>query len=120
MAEMARFGDSILHPEYLLVAVADAAPLQRRGITSDALRSQVRQFLGPAPNAPRGLGGVNDTTSRILRDAKQRATSRNVERATQEDVLFALLDETEGPQLAPAVLNAMGVDVQNIRVELAA
>ena len=120
VAEMTRLGDSILHPEYLLLAVTDAAPLRRRGVTRDELRSQLMQLYGPVPTVLPGLGGANDTSSRILAHAKQRAAGRSVERATRDDVLFALLDETEGPQLAPAVLNAMGLDVQSIRAELAA
>jgi hypothetical protein len=64
---------------------------------------------------PVGRGGVNDTTSRILATATDRAQRRHTGPADADDVLFALLDEANGPQAAPLLLREAGVDVDDLR-----
>ena len=116
-SEAQRRGDIIVHPESLLVAVADQPALRSRGVTADALRRQIDQLLGP-PQPVGGLGGTNDTTSRVLSEAFERSTRRDGSPATEADVLVALLDESTGPQLAVWVLKGLGVDVDAVRREL--
>ena len=117
-AEARRRGEGIIHPEHLLIAVVDSAPLRKRGVSVRRLQSAVDELRGPSPGPP-AISGVNDTTSRILAAATSRAIAlRNGAPASPEDVLFALLDEAEGPSFAVAVLQTIDIDVAGIRVEL--
>jgi hypothetical protein len=122
LAEAERRGARWIGPEHLLVAAAAALPL--RAPSGDALRAAVDALLGPTPVLPGAGDGpplaimTTNAAGRALQRAHAAAVTRGRATAGPADVLAALTDGSEDPQVAREVLRTIGVDPERMRAAL--
>jgi ATP-dependent Clp protease ATP-binding subunit ClpA len=122
LAEVRRRDEAYLSSEHLLIAVAQARPLQLRGIDTDWLRSAVERVLGPSvplqPGGVRGSAMPSSDASAALQRATCIAERAGHMAATEDDLLLAMLEAPVGAHLAAVILQTAGHDVDAIRTEL--
>ena len=118
--EAAKLGRSYVGTEHLLLGVLSepgAAALVLRGITLDAVRSEIIQILGRGEENNEGKQMVyTPRTRKVLEQSVREARELKQNYVSTEHLLLALMREREG--VAAHVLIKMGVDLVKARSEL--
>jgi hypothetical protein len=116
--ESRRRGDPFYGTEHLLIAVAEAKPLVDRGIDAARLREEVDRTLGPStlPFKPPMVGPTQDAAAAL--EAAEEVARRRGSDPTVNDLFAALLGrEGDAPTVATAVLEALGLSIDELRRE---
>ena len=118
--EAARLGRSYVGTEHLLLGVLTepgAASLVLKGISLDAVRSEIIQILGRGEETGENKQMVyTPRTRKVLEQSVREAREMKQNYVSTEHILLALMREREG--VAAHVLIKMGIDLVKARTEL--
>ena len=90
-----------------------AKALESLGISLEAVRQQVEEIIGQGQQAPSGHIPFTPRAKKVLEMSLDEAHHLGLDYADSEHLLLALIREGEG--VAPQVLVALGVDLEQLR-----